>query len=86
MPDTRVFFETFAVLGCVRSVDWSLVADVSGQPVGPNMNGRAVRCYLTLVNVTVDNTPVTLPRTVTPYRDSVDETCDQVTYQMLVTR
>jgi len=28
---------------------------------------------------------VTLPRTVTPYRDSVDGTCDRVTYQKLVT-
>jgi hypothetical protein len=31
-------------------------------------------------------TLVTLPRTVTPYRDSVDETRDHVTYQTLVTR
>ena len=31
-------------------------------------------------------TLVTLPRNVTPYRDSVDETCDHVTYQKLVTR
>jgi hypothetical protein len=29
---------------------------------------------------------VTLPRIVTPYRDSVDGTCDRVTYQKLVTR
>jgi hypothetical protein len=29
---------------------------------------------------------VTLPRTVTPYRDSVDGTRDHVTYQELVTR
>jgi len=29
---------------------------------------------------------VTLPRNVTPYRDSVDGTCDHVTYQKLVTR
>jgi hypothetical protein len=29
---------------------------------------------------------VTLPRTVTPYRDSVDGTRDHVTYQKLVTR
>jgi hypothetical protein len=28
----------------------------------------------------------TLPRTVTPYRDSVDGTRDHVTYQKLVTR
>ena len=32
------------------------------------------------------NILVTLPRSVTPYRDSVDETCDHVTYQKLVTR
>jgi hypothetical protein len=31
-------------------------------------------------------TLVTLPRTVTPYRDSVDGTRDHVTYQKLVTR
>jgi hypothetical protein len=31
-------------------------------------------------------TLVTLPRIVTPYRDSVDETRDRVTYQKLVTR
>ena len=31
-------------------------------------------------------TLVTLPRTVTPYRDSVDGTRDHVTYQNLVTR
>jgi hypothetical protein len=31
-------------------------------------------------------TIVTLPRTVTPYRDSVDGTRDHVTYQKLVTR
>jgi hypothetical protein len=32
------------------------------------------------------STLVTLPRIVTPYRDSVDETRDRVTYQKLVTR
>ena len=31
-------------------------------------------------------TLVTLPRNVTPYRDSVDGPCDHVTYQKLVTR
>ena len=31
-------------------------------------------------------TLVTLPPIVTPYRDSVDETRDRVTYQKLVTR
>ena len=31
-------------------------------------------------------TLVTLPRNVTPYRDSVDGTCDHVTYQNLVRR
>jgi len=31
-------------------------------------------------------TLVTLPRIVTPYRDSVDGTPDRVTYQKLVTR
>ena len=31
-------------------------------------------------------TLVTLPRNVTPYHDSVDGTCDHVTYQKLVTR
>ena len=31
-------------------------------------------------------TLVTLPRIVTPYRDSVDGTRDSVTYQKLVTR
>jgi len=31
-------------------------------------------------------TLVTLPRIVTPYRDSVDETRARVTYQNLVTR
>ena len=31
-------------------------------------------------------TLVTLPRNVTPYRDSVDGTCDHVTYQKLVMR
>jgi hypothetical protein len=31
-------------------------------------------------------TPVTLPRTVTPYHDSVDGTRDHVTYQKLVTQ
>ena len=30
-------------------------------------------------------TLVTLPRNVTPYRDSVDGTCDHVTYQKMVT-
>jgi hypothetical protein len=34
----------------------------------------------------VGYTLVTLPRTVTPYRDSVDETRGRVTYQKLVTR
>jgi len=32
------------------------------------------------------STLVTLPRTVMPYRDSVDGTCDYVTYRKLVTR
>ena len=32
------------------------------------------------------STLVTLPRTVTPYRDSVEGTRDRVTYQKLVTR
>jgi len=32
------------------------------------------------------STLVTLPRNVTPYRDSVEGTCDRVTYQKLVTR
>jgi hypothetical protein len=32
------------------------------------------------------STLVTLPRTVTPYRNSVDGTRDRVTYQKLVTR
>ena len=32
------------------------------------------------------STLVTLPRNVTPYRDSVDGTRDRVTYQKLVTR
>jgi len=32
------------------------------------------------------STLVTLPRNVTPYRDSVDKTRDLVTYQKLVTR
>jgi hypothetical protein len=40
MSDTRLFFDTFAVLGCVRGVDLSLVTDVSGQPIGPISNGR----------------------------------------------
>ena len=31
-------------------------------------------------------TLVTLPRNVTPYRDSVEGTCDHVTYQKLFTR
>jgi hypothetical protein len=31
-------------------------------------------------------TLVMLPRTVTPYRDSVDETCDHIMYQKLVMR
>ena len=31
-------------------------------------------------------TLVTLPRTVTLYRDSVDERCDRVTYKKLVMR
>ena len=34
----------------------------------------------------VDVQRQTLPRIVTPYRDSVDETRDCVTYQKLVTR
>ena len=40
------------------------------------------------VTVTIKGgyTLVTLPRIVTPYRDSVDETRDRVTYQKLVTR
>jgi hypothetical protein len=37
-------------------------------------------------NVKVGYTLLTLPRTVTPYRDSVDGTRDDVTYQKLVTR
>jgi len=41
-------------------------------------------------NVTRDlkggSTLVTLPRILTPYRDSVDGTHDRVTYQKLVTR
>jgi len=36
--------------------------------------------------LSVSNTLVTLPRFVTPYRDSADETRDRVTYQKLVTR
>ena len=32
------------------------------------------------------HTLVTLPRTVTPYRDTMDGTRDRVTYQKLVTR
>jgi len=38
------------------------------------------------VNVKGGYTLVTLPRIVTPYRDSVDGTRDRVTYQKLVTR
>jgi len=34
----------------------------------------------------VGYTVLTLPRTVTPYRDSVDGTRDRVTYQKLLTR
>jgi hypothetical protein len=30
--------EIVAVLGCVRGVDWKLFADVSGQPIGPEMS------------------------------------------------
>jgi hypothetical protein len=33
-----------------------------------------------------ESTLVTLPRIVTPYRDSVDGTRDRITYQKLVTR
>jgi hypothetical protein len=39
--------------------------------------------YISSKNV---NVIVTLPRTVTPYRDSVSGTRDYVTYQNLVTR
>jgi len=42
------------------------------------------------INTTIElkgrYTLVTLPRTVTPYRDRVDGTCDSVTYQKLVTQ
>jgi hypothetical protein len=38
------------------------------------------------LNIKEGYTLVTLPRIVTPYRDSVDETHDHVTYQKLVTR
>ena len=39
-------------------------------------------CWITKARCTL----VTLPRNVTPYRDSVDGTCDHVTCQKLVTR
>jgi hypothetical protein len=44
--------------------------------------------YLTTILLTLKGgyTLVTLPRIVTPYRNSVDETCARVTYQKLVRR
>ena len=39
-----------------------------------------------VVNIKGGYTLVTLPRIVTPYRESVDGTRDRVTYQKLVTR
>ena len=36
-------------------------------------------------NAKAGSTLVTLPRNVTPYRDSVEETRDRVTYQKFVT-
>jgi hypothetical protein len=41
---------------------------------------------LYLVQIKGGYTLVTLPRIVTPYRDSVDRTGDRVTYQKLVAR
>jgi len=41
---------------------------------------------LSIVEVKGGYTLVTLPRIVTPYRDSVDGTRDRVTYHKLVTR
>jgi len=52
-------------------------------------NCIASRKVMTLQEVTTSKggyTLVTLPRIVTPYRDSVDGTRDLVTYQKLVTR
>jgi hypothetical protein len=50
-------------------------------------NSLYFACVLCLLAATEGGyTLVTLPRTVTPYRDSVDGTRDHVTYQKLVTR
>jgi hypothetical protein len=48
-------------------------------------NSSALGCYA-VVTCKGGYTLVTLPRTVTPYRDSVDGTRDHVKYQKLVTR
>jgi hypothetical protein len=46
-----------------------------------------VKLSSSLVSMSIGGyTLVTLPRNVTPYRDSVDGTRDHVTYQKLVTR
>ena len=52
------------------------------------VRGRATEVF-NLTTMSIDKggyTLVTLPRIVTPYRDSVDGTRDRVTYQKLVTR
>jgi hypothetical protein len=44
------------------------------------------RTVANMVKVKGGSTLVTLPRIVTPYRDSVDGTRDRVKYQKLITR
>ena len=76
----------------------SQLPTVQENPIEPNFRGRSlktVRVGCTKTSVTTNMwcatsqggyTLVTLPRVVTPYRDSVDEIRARVTYQKLVTR
>ena len=54
--------------------------------MGVDVHSSAYLHYAYRRNVKGRYTLVTLPRNVTPYHDSVDGTCDHVTYQKLVTR
>jgi hypothetical protein len=69
---------------------WSVAANIlinsRGQPTRGGPTAWGLGEVLSAAHHKGGYTLVTLPRTVTPNRDSVDGTRDHVTYQKLVTR
>jgi hypothetical protein len=69
---------------------WSVAANIlissQGQPTRGGSTAWRLGEVLSAAHHKSGYILETLPRIVTPYRDSVDEICDHVTYQKLVTR